>query len=310
LPNGTRVAIVAFTTEHTNLSNYIMDELTGVLVDGRLEVADRRNLEFVYKEMGFQMSGDVSDETAVSIGKYFGARYVITEQLVKAGDRYRYRLSGINVETAVQESSTRLNVRNDRTLQSLVSDVRQTPAVTASAGYGERQNTQPTTVGTYLDRGILFLSRNDWDMAIADYTQAIRLNPNLAAAYDGRGFAYYQKGEYDRAIADYTQAIKLVPNNTVYSNNLAKTYDTRGFMYYNKRDYELAIADYNQAIKLDPDNTVYTNNLAKTYDTRGFMYYTKRDYDRSIADYEKALQIAPNNTTYRNNLEIARRWGR
>jgi hypothetical protein len=38
LPNGTRVAIVAFNSEHTNLSNYIMDELTGTLVDGHLEV--------------------------------------------------------------------------------------------------------------------------------------------------------------------------------------------------------------------------------------------------------------------------------
>jgi hypothetical protein len=91
-----------------------MDELTGALVDGGLEVTDRRNLEFVYKELGFQMSGDVSDETAVSIGKFLGALYVITGQLVKAGNSRRYRLSGINVETAMQESSTRLSVRDDQ----------------------------------------------------------------------------------------------------------------------------------------------------------------------------------------------------
>jgi hypothetical protein len=70
LPGGTRVVIAAFASEHGNLSEYIMDELTGALVDGDLEVADRRNLEFAYKELNFQMTGDVSDETAVSIGKF------------------------------------------------------------------------------------------------------------------------------------------------------------------------------------------------------------------------------------------------
>jgi hypothetical protein len=33
LPAGTRVAIVAFSSEHKNFSEYIMDELTGALVD-------------------------------------------------------------------------------------------------------------------------------------------------------------------------------------------------------------------------------------------------------------------------------------
>jgi hypothetical protein len=175
LPNGTRVAIVAFNSEYTNLSNYIMDELTGALVDGRLEVAERRNLEYVYNELNFQMSGDVSDEIAVSIGKFLGARYVITGQLVKAGDPYRYRLSGINVKTAIQESSTRLNVHNDRTLQNFVTDIRQTSAVTTVADYGKRQSASLRAAGTYLDRGILFASRSDWNMAIVDFTEAIKL---------------------------------------------------------------------------------------------------------------------------------------
>jgi hypothetical protein len=67
LPPGTRVAIVSFDTEHHNLSGYIMDELGAALVEGGLEVADRRNVEVVYKELNFQMSGDVSDESAASI---------------------------------------------------------------------------------------------------------------------------------------------------------------------------------------------------------------------------------------------------
>lgn len=76
LTAGTRIAIVAFSSEHDSLSNYILDELTGAFVDRKLEVVDRRNLAYVYRELNFQMSGEVSDETAVSIGKFLGARYV------------------------------------------------------------------------------------------------------------------------------------------------------------------------------------------------------------------------------------------
>jgi TolB-like protein len=138
LPIETRVAVVAFTSEHTNLSSYIMDELAGALTGGSLEVADRQNLEHIKRELGFQVSGDVSDESAVSIGKFLGAKYVITGQLVKAGGRYRYRLSSLNVETAVLESSIRLNVRDDRAFQSLLADVQRNPTAVAAAAYGEK----------------------------------------------------------------------------------------------------------------------------------------------------------------------------
>jgi TolB-like protein len=143
LPLETRIAVVAFTSEHTSLSSYIMNELSGALVDGNIEVVDRQNLEYVKKELGFQVSGDVSDESAVSIGKFLGAKYVITGQLVKAGGCYRYRVSSLNVETAVLESSIRLNVRDDRFFQNLLADIKRNQSIIATAGYGEK--VQPVT---------------------------------------------------------------------------------------------------------------------------------------------------------------------
>ncbi|MFP3041465.1 tetratricopeptide repeat protein [Treponema primitia] len=309
LPKGTRVAIAAFSSEHENLSNYIMDELAGALTDGNLEVADRRNLAYVYKELNFQMSGDVSDETAVSIGKFLGAKYVITGQFIKAGDRYRYRLAGINVETAVQESSTRLNVTNGRSLKSLIADVRQNKVVAVSASYGD--SAQGKTAGAHLDRGILFATRNDFEMAIAEFTEALNLDPDLSAAYMLRGRALFasvskvismeddfssfssyntggkaspvQQQAFDRATADFTQAIKLDPNNAI-------AYSERGRAFSNKGDQDKAIADFTQAIKIAPNSDAF-------YTNRGIAYSNKGDYDRAIADYTQALRLDPNNAT-------------
>ena len=50
------------------------------------------------------------------------------------------------------------------------------------------------------------------DQTIRDLTEAIRLNPEDAKAYLNRGYTYYQEGDYDRAIEDYDNAVRLCSN--------------------------------------------------------------------------------------------------
>ena len=42
--------------------------------------------------------------------------------------------------------------------------------------------------------------------------EAIKLNPKYVDAYNGRGNAHLNKHEYDEAVADYSEAVKLNPN--------------------------------------------------------------------------------------------------
>jgi tetratricopeptide (TPR) repeat protein len=309
LPKGSRVAIVAFESENDNLSDFIMEEITGALVDRGIEVADRQNLEYVYKELGFQMSGDVSDETAQSVGKFLGAQLVITGQLQSIGGSYRYRTSAIHVEKATRDSVTRLTVRSDRDMQRMVTTLAGQTASVKTAKYGVSEQTVPKTAGTFLDRGILFASRGDYRTAIADFTEALELDSNLGAAYLLRGRALYASAStvssvganfssvgtvttlgqaasaeqvrvFEQAIADFSQALKLDPNN-------AKIYVERGNAYGDKGDNDRAIADYDQAIRLNP-------NFAEAYSNRGNAYLSKGDHDRAIADYDQAIRLNPN----------------
>jgi tetratricopeptide (TPR) repeat protein len=143
------------------------------------------------------------------------------------------------------------------------------------------------TVG-YFKSGNAYNNKGDYDRAIADYTEALRLDPNLVAAYFNRGDAYRNKGDYDRAIADYTEALRLDPNLASNLNpNFAFAYNNRGIAYYEKGNYDRAIADYTEALRLNP-------NYTEAYNNRGIAYYEKGNYDRAIADFTEALRIKPN----------------
>jgi tetratricopeptide (TPR) repeat protein len=65
----------------------------------------------------------------------------------------------------------------------------------------------------YNNRGLAYVAKSEYDLAIADCTQAIRLDPKLSAAFKCRGAAYFAKNEYDRAIAAYTDAKVLSPTD-------------------------------------------------------------------------------------------------
>ena len=120
LSSGSKVAVVAFESSNAKLSEFIMEELNGALKDRGIDIVERSHLKLVMQEQNFQMSGYVSDETAVSIGKFIGANMVITGQLSSIGGMYRFRSSAIDVEKAVRASITRYDLRNDRTLQQML----------------------------------------------------------------------------------------------------------------------------------------------------------------------------------------------
>src|SRR5262245_47707481 len=66
-------------------------------------------------------------------------------------------------------------------------------------------------VVAYYNRGLAHHQKADYDRAIRDFDEAIRLDPKYAHAYYNRGLAHHQKADYDRAIRDFDEAIRLDP---------------------------------------------------------------------------------------------------
>jgi tetratricopeptide (TPR) repeat protein len=63
----------------------------------------------------------------------------------------------------------------------------------------------------YLLKGNTRAKSGDVDMAISDYSEAIRLNPRLAIAYIKRANLWRAKGDVDRAAADQEAAVRIDP---------------------------------------------------------------------------------------------------
>jgi len=95
--------------------------------------------------------------------------------------------------------------------------------------------TRQVLVAAYHNRSVAYNRKGEYDRAIADLDEAIRLDPKFALAYNNRGVAYKNKGELDRAITDFDEAIRLNPK-------YALPHDNRGNAYKNKGEYDRAIA--------------------------------------------------------------------
>lgn len=145
---------------------------------------------------------------------------------------------------------------------------------------------------TYYKRGFAHYHLEDYDKAIADYAQAIQINPYYGKVYTKIALARYHLGDYEGAIADYTQAIKMNPNDAV-------AYRSRADLRYNLGDYQGAIEDYNQAIKINPNSSNLVNSKKaielfsqsielKPNDINGYKNRGNSRFD--LGDYQGAIE--------------------
>jgi len=129
----------------------------------------------------------------------------------------------------------------------------------------------------HFNQGLAYFHRQEYDRALDEYTEAIRLDPAFAPAYANRASVYFNKGEMEQAIADCNRALELDPQ-------LVLAYANRAGAYLNQGELDHAIADCARAIELDPQSSLAFAN-------RGAAHLNKGDLDQAIADCTRALEL-------------------
>ena len=143
----------------------------------------------------------------------------------------------------------------------------------------EKQSTDPASQAA-LERGKECWANKDYDSAVREFTEVIRLDPDCADAYFRRGWAHNCNDDNDNAIKDCTVAIRLDPGN-------AGAYAVRAGSYLGKEDYDNVITDCTEAIRLSP-------NYGAAYYLRAEAYREKGDYDNSIKDCSERIRLSYN----------------
>jgi TolB-like protein len=141
LTAGTKVALLNFSSESDVFSDYVLEEMSIALVKSKkLVVVDRKEIDLIRGEMNFQMSGDVSDESAQKIGAMLGAQSIVSGSLINMGETYRFRTKAIDVKSAAIQTSASISVVSDPQIKHLLSQGKKssapqmtTPAVVTQA---------------------------------------------------------------------------------------------------------------------------------------------------------------------------------
>jgi tetratricopeptide (TPR) repeat protein len=144
--------------------------------------------------------------------------------------------------------------------------------------------------------------KGDFQGALADYNEIVKLNPKNANAYYNRGLLKATNLQDDQgALADYDRAIKLKPTDDAPYNN-------RGNLKADKlKDYQGALVDYNRAIELQPKN-------ADAYYNRGVLKHTfLNDQAGAITDLKQAVKLSPKQGNAESNqatIDLLEEWQR
>ncbi|MEZ6126494.1 MAG: tetratricopeptide repeat protein [Planctomycetaceae bacterium] len=170
----------------------------------------------------------------------------------------------------------------------------------------------PTAENFHL-RGIAYVAHQDYDRAIADFTQSLKLEPGRPGVLNNRGQAFYLKGDYASAIKDLDGAVKADPKHFIALNNRALAHiaanqlpaamndlnaaltlhpeypealNNRGVVHSRQGNYKEAVADLTEAIKQYPD---YVDALGN----RSFAFRRLSEFPAAIADLKSAMEKAP-----------------
>ena len=171
----------------------------------------------------------------------------------------------------------------------------------------------PKLVNAWLDRGIVFHRRREFDRAMADYTQAIALSGQCVDAYRNRALIFAHSGEMTKAIKDMDKAILWAQEDVRWPVRRGQFFQAIG-------DRAAALKDFDRALRLDIENPEARYRRAsvlaeqgedlramreldaliaerpqspRLYVARGMFHMEESAYEAAIDDYAEAIRLAP-----------------
>ena len=111
--------------------------------------------------------------------------------------------------------------------------------------------------GTFVNRGVIKMRRQEYAAAQTDFNTAIRLQPEMGEAYINRGGSLVGQQRYMEALMDIDRGLTLSPEEP------EKAYYNRGLANEGLDDVKAAYFDYLRALELKPDWDIPKRELTR-----------------------------------------------
>ncbi|MFA5503944.1 MAG: tetratricopeptide repeat protein, partial [Vulcanimicrobiota bacterium] len=206
--------------------------------------------------------------------------------------------------------------------------------------YNQAIELQAQDALAWAGRGYAYLEKGEYEKALSDAEEAVRLNPYLGASYLTRGYAYIRaRGDYEKGIADYTKAIELDHEEAKRRGKKISffyAYVARADAYREIGELEKALKDADQAIEINPAyhlaffsrgkihqalgnaaqaaadfdkgvELVAKAKAAEAHTARAWLHMEQKKYDQAVVSYEEALKLEPDSSeAYRGLANVYR----
>ena len=101
IPRNSRIAILNIDSQYRNQSQYVIDELFNQFVTSNFRVIDESNVNMLRREQNFQVNGNVSDESALRLGRMLNADLIINGRISGSGNIRQLTIRVIKVQNGM-----------------------------------------------------------------------------------------------------------------------------------------------------------------------------------------------------------------
>jgi tetratricopeptide (TPR) repeat protein len=129
----------------------------------------------------------------------------------------------------------------------------------------------------YGNRAIAYAGLKDYQSAIRDYSEALKLAPDNGSLFLGRGFCQGELSHYDAALEDCKKAAELEPNNCI---PILKC----GWCYQSQSNFQKAKEEYDRAIAMEPKS-------AEGFIYSGYCFLEQKNASDALADLTQAINL-------------------
>lgn len=143
----------------------------------------------------------------------------------------------------------------------------------------------PNDISTYKRRALAYSDLQQYQNAVDDFSQMLKLDSQNKPALAGRALIYDELGEHQKAIEDCDQLIKL-------DDNMEAAYLLRANQYLALQEYQKAISDYDNFFKFAPAKLIAQHGWSY-WEKRAIAYNGAGQYEKALADLNTTIKHAP-----------------